>query len=129
MGNITYPDGSQLTAGSVLATIASGNKQLNSLNLTYSQGVGWRGVYTPSIFDPSGTYYINIIVSDAYGNSGQESLSVNASQTLLIVAIGLVLLAVTIGLVLWIRSRRASMPPSSTIGPELAYGPPPMSLP
>jgi hypothetical protein len=129
LGNITYPDGSQLTSGAVLATITSGNAQVHSLNLTYSEGVGWKAVYSPSIFDPSGTYYIDITASDAYGNSGQASLSVNASQTLLITAIGLVLLAVTIGLVLWIRSRRASMPPSSTIGPELGYGCPPPSLP
>lgn len=119
VGNITYPDGSQLTAGTVIASISTGNTQLKVLNMTYSQGVGWRGVYTPGIFDPSGAYSIDITAHDAYGNGGQVSLSVNASQTLLIVTIGLVILAVTIGIVLWIRSRRSSLPHSSSMGPEL----------
>lgn len=113
VGNITYPDGSQLTAGTVLANIAIGNTQLKVLNMTYSQGVGWRGVYAPGIFDPSGAYSIDITAHDVYGNGGRVSLSVNASQTLLIVTIGLVILAATIGIVLWIRSRRSSMPRSS----------------
>jgi len=113
VGNITYPDGSQLTAGTVLANIAIGNTQLKVLNMTYSQGVGWRGVYAPGIFDPSGAYSIDITAHDMYGNGGMVSLSVNASQTLLIVTIGLVILAATIGIVLWIRSRRSSMPRSS----------------
>jgi len=119
VGNITYPDGSQLTAGTVLANIAIGNTQLKVLNITYSQGVGWRGVYTPGIFDPSGAYSVDIAAHDAYGNSGRASLSVNASQTLLIATIGLVILAATIGIVLWIRSRRSSMPRSSSMGSEL----------
>lgn len=118
VGNITYPDGSQLTAGTVLANIAIGNTQLKVLNITYSQGVGWRGVYTPGVFDPSGAYSIDIVAHDVYGNSGRASFSVNASQTLLIVTIGLVILAATIGIVLWIRSRRSSLPRSS-MGSEL----------
>jgi hypothetical protein len=125
VGNITYPDGSQLMEGLVSANIVAGNARLKDLNFTYAQGVGWKGIYTPTIFDPSGLYTIDITARDAYGNGGQTSLRVSASQTLLIVTIGLAILAVTLGLVFWIRSirsRRAPSPPPSAVGPALALG-------
>jgi len=119
VGNVTYPDGSQLTDGIVSANIKAGNAVLENLNLTYHEGIGWTGSYAPSIFDPSGVYIVSITAQDAYGNGGQTFFRVNASQTLLFGVIVLILLSVTIGAVLWLRSRRESMPPTRHPIPEL----------
>ncbi|MGQ9515217.1 MAG: hypothetical protein ACUVTL_09280 [Thermoproteota archaeon] len=119
IGNITYPDGSPLKDGIVVARISAGDVVLKNLNLTYNEGVGWTSLYSPSIFEPSGFYFVNLTARDAYGNMGQTFIRVNASQTLLFGVIALVLLSITIGIVLWLRSRRRSIPPSRYPMPEL----------
>jgi hypothetical protein len=111
IGNVSYPDGSILTDGIVTATIVAGNVTLKNLNLTYHEGVGWVGSYSPSIFEPSGFYFVSLIARDAYGNMGQTFFRVNVSQTLLLGVIILILLSIAISIVLWLRSRRRSIRP------------------
>jgi hypothetical protein len=109
MGNIFFPDGTMLTEGNVSAT-ASIDSHSSKISFNYEDGKKWVGSFSPSVFDPAGSYLISIIAIDAHGNSGQQSFKISASQTLLTISVAMII--VSIGIVLtplvraWLRRTR-----------------------
>ena len=73
---IIYPDGSLVTAGNVTVTISSSTVQIGSTAMTFVQGQSqWVGAYTVKSNDTSGVWLVTVKVSDAYQNTGQETIS------------------------------------------------------
>jgi hypothetical protein len=109
-GNIFYPDGTMLTEGNVSA-IASIDSHSSGIPFHYENGEGWIGTFSPSVFDPAGSYLISITAIDTQGNSGQHTFIVSGSQTFVIISVTMIIASV--GTVLtplvrsWLRRLRA----------------------
>ncbi len=73
---VTTPDGATFDQGSVRASITDiGRLVGNPFDLSYDQTRGsWIGSYNPTSSDPSGTWTITLVASDAYGNTGTASV-------------------------------------------------------
>jgi KaiC/GvpD/RAD55 family RecA-like ATPase len=76
---ITYPDGSAFTSGNANVTFAlsgKGNQTGTPVSLTYVQGQSrWAGSYIVKATDLPGLWVATLRVSDTYGNSGEQTLS------------------------------------------------------
>lgn len=73
---IIYPDGSLVSGGNVTVTISSSTVQIGSTAMTFVQGQSqWVGAYTVKSNDTSGVWLVTVKVSDAYQNTGQETIS------------------------------------------------------
>jgi hypothetical protein len=74
---VVTPGGDNFTSGTVIATAHHSSLQIGSpLQLSYDQTHGkWVGSYTLNSTSPTGTWFIQVNATDAYGNSGYGSTS------------------------------------------------------
>jgi hypothetical protein len=74
---VLTPGGANFTSGIVTVTTRHSNLQIgNPLQLSYDQTHGkWVGSYTVNSTNPTGTWFIQVNATDAYGNSGYGSTS------------------------------------------------------
>jgi hypothetical protein len=74
---VITPGGDNFTSGTVTASAHHSSAQIGSpLQLSYDQTHGkWVGSFTVNSTSPTGTWFIQINATDAYGNSGYGSTS------------------------------------------------------
>ncbi len=80
---VSYPNGTILSQGTVTALLSSSGRSIGAqISLMYDQtGARWVGNYTVGGNDPSGTWLVQVLASDPFGNTGQNSYSITANVT------------------------------------------------
>ncbi|MBU5557690.1 MAG: hypothetical protein KQA33_01285, partial [Candidatus Aenigmarchaeota archaeon] len=83
---ITYPDGSPLTAGTVTATNPTGG----TITMTHSSGPTWTGSYVIAPTDPASIWTITVSAQDSGSNSGsaQRQVTISSAYTIIITSPG-----------------------------------------
>ncbi len=99
ISKVTYPDGTQLTNGTVRVVVFTGS-EIASLNSVYDPTIGaWRASYSSTFTDlwRSGTWTLNVTAFDTLGNSGAVEVKVQAQPYLFIAVLALLIALVLFG--------------------------------
>jgi hypothetical protein len=91
LSKVTYPDGTPLTAGTVIVLVSTGSSS-SRLQATFDPTIGqWRASHSSTLFDLTrvGTWTLKVSAADMLGNSGVATYHVTAQPYLFIALLAL----------------------------------------